>query len=173
MVREPSFSKKIPQGDTMERHVCDSCGWIHYENPKIVVGSVATWDGKILLCKRSIEPRAGFWTLPAGFLEQFESTEAGAKREAYEEARAVLTIRQLLAVYNIVRISQVQIIYRADLVSADVAPGDESLEVKLFDWADIPWPELAFPSVHWALAHFDEIKDLDAFAPFAQSDQQD
>lgn len=173
MVREPSFSKKIPDGDTHARHVCDSCGWIDYENPKIVVGSVATWEGKVLLCKRSIEPRAGFWTLPAGYLERHEATEAGAKREAYEEARALLTIRQLLAVYNIVRISQVQIIYRADLERPDVAPGEESLEVGLFSWSDIPWPELAFPSVHWALAHYHEIKDVQAFAPFTRSDEED
>jgi len=166
MDSKPSFSEKIPHGDTLARKICDSCGWIHYENPKIVVGSVATWGDKILLCKRAIEPRLGFWTLPAGYLELNESTEAGARREAQEEACADIEIEQLLAIYNIVRISQVQLMYRAKLKAPEIAAGAESLEAGLFDWADIPWSELAFPSVHWALTHFDRVKGMHGFVPF-------
>jgi ADP-ribose pyrophosphatase YjhB (NUDIX family) len=114
--RDFSFSKRIPQDDTRERLVCDTCGWINYTNPKIVVGSVVSHEGRILLCRRAIEPRRGFWTIPAGYLEEKETTEAGAMREAQEEACAEIAIDQLLAVYNIPRISQVQLIYRATLV---------------------------------------------------------
>lgn len=167
----PAFSQKIPHGDTHSRQVCDSCGWIHYENPKIVVGSVVTFEDKILLCKRAIEPRHGFWTLPAGYLEQNETTEDGARREAYEEACADISIKNLLAVYNIPHISQVQIMYRAVLTSKKIAPGIESLEVGLFDWTDIPWEDLAFPSVHWALKHFDQIRDQSVFPPFTNPDR--
>ena len=144
----------IPEGDNRERMVCPDCGFINYENPKIVVGSVCLWEGRILLCRRAINPRRGFWTLPAGYLELHESTPAGAIREAWEEAQAKITIDGLLAVYDIPRISQVQIMYRARLVTPDVAAGPESLEVKLFAWEEIPWDELAFPSVRWALNHY-------------------
>lgn len=155
--------RKVPEGDNRERLVCDECGYILYDNPKIVVGSVAVWQGRILLCRRAIEPRRGYWTLPAGFLELNETTVEGAKREAWEEARARLEIGPLIAVYNIARISQVQLIYRARLLSPDVEPGPESEEVALFDWADIPRDEIAFPSVHWALGHYREIGEADEF----------
>ena len=137
--------RRIPDGDDRERLVCPDCGFISYENPKVVVGSVALWDGRILLCRRAIPPREGYWTLPAGYLETGETTEAGAAREAWEEARAEIEIETLLAVYNIPRISQVQLIYRAALANPDVSPGPESHEVGLFDWADIPWDDIAFP----------------------------
>jgi ADP-ribose pyrophosphatase YjhB (NUDIX family) len=145
--------------------ICDDCGFISYENPKVVVGSVATWKDRILLCKRSINPRKGFWTLPAGFLELEESPLEGALREAREEACARLEIDQLLAVYSIPRISQIQLIYRARLVDANVAAGEETAEVGLFDWEDIPWEEIAFPSVRWALGHFHDVRHLESFAP--------
>ena len=156
--------RSIPDGDSRERPVCPDCGFISYDNPKVVVGSVAVWEEKILLCRRAIPPRTGLWTLPAGYLELNETTEAGAAREAWEEARARIAIDGLLAVYNIPRISQVQLIYRARLESADVAPGEESLEVGLFEWDGIPWSEIAFPSVNWALGHYRESagKALDA-----------
>jgi ADP-ribose pyrophosphatase YjhB (NUDIX family) len=144
----------IPDGDNRERMVCPDCGFINYENPKIVVGSVCLWEERILLCRRAINPRRGFWTLPAGYLELHESTPAGAIREAWEEAQAKITIDGLLAIYDIPRISQVQIMYRARLVAPDFAAGPESLEVKLFAWEEIPWDELAFPSVRWALEHY-------------------
>ncbi|HUK59604.1 MAG TPA: NUDIX hydrolase [Stellaceae bacterium] len=146
----------IPDGDTRERKVCPDCGFIAYENPKIVVGSVARWGERILLCRRAIDPRAGYWTLPAGYLELNEGTAHGAVREAWEEARADIAIEGLLAVYDIPRISQVQLIYRAQLVSPAIEAGPESLEVRLFEWQEIPWSDLAFPSVAWALNHYHE-----------------
>jgi ADP-ribose pyrophosphatase YjhB (NUDIX family) len=152
------FARAIPEGDDRERLVCVECGFVLYDNPKIVVGSVARWDDKILLCRRAINPRRGFWTLPAGYLELNESTRAGAEREAWEEARAKLAIETLLAIYDIPRISQVQLIYRARLIDESVAAGPESLEVGLFGWDDIPWDELAFPSVRWALGHEKEVQ---------------
>ena len=159
------FVRKIPPGDDRQRLVCTDCGFIHYENPKVVVGAVATWDERILLCRRAIHPRKGYWTLPAGFLELHESAIDGAKREAWEEARAELEIRQLLAVYSIPRISQIQLIYLAGLVSPAVEAGPETAELDLFRWDDIPWGDMAFPSVHWALGHFAEVRGQAAFAP--------
>lgn len=160
-----AFVRKVPEGDDRERLVCPDCGFVNYENPKIVVGSVAVWEDKVLLGRRSIHPRRGFWTLPAGYLEQHESAADGALREAWEETRARIEIDQLLAVYSIPRISQVQLIYRARLLSPDVSPGEESLEVGLFDWDRVPWDELAFPSVGWALNHHREVAGEAVFAP--------
>lgn len=162
-----NFEKRTPEGDDRQRLVCRDCGFIDYQNPKIVVGSVALWQERILLCRRAIEPRRGYWTLPAGYLEQQEAASDGAKREAWEEARADIEIEQLLAVYSIPRISQVQLIYRARLQRPEVAPGPESEEVGLFHWREIPWAEIAFPSVHWALHHYDQVKGQQGFAPFA------
>jgi ADP-ribose pyrophosphatase YjhB (NUDIX family) len=157
--------RAVPEGDDRERLICPDCGFIQYENPKIVVGSVATWQDRILLCRRAINPRVGFWTLPAGYMELNETTADGAKREAWEEARARIEIGALLAVYNIPRLSQVQIFYRARLLSDAVEAGPESREVALFAWDDIPWDDLAFPSVRWALTHHREIGDARDFAP--------
>jgi ADP-ribose pyrophosphatase YjhB (NUDIX family) len=156
-IRGPSV-KAIPEGDDRERMICADCGYVLYDNPKIVVGSVARWGERILLCRRAIHPRRGYWTLPAGYLELNESTSAGAEREAWEDARAKLAIEGLLAIYDIPRISQVQLIYRARLVDESVAAGPESLEVGLFEWDDIPWGDLAFPSVRWALHHEQEAR---------------
>ena len=165
-----SFERKVPPGDTHERLVCNDCGFILYENPKLVVGSVCEWSGRILLCRRSIEPRSGYWTIPAGFMEQGETTTQGAEREAWEEARAKIEIDSLLGIYNIPRISQVQLLYRARLLSPDVAVGEETSEVRLFEWDDIPWDELAFPSVSWVLQCFDSVRGQEGFAPFAKDD---
>jgi ADP-ribose pyrophosphatase YjhB (NUDIX family) len=154
-LRGPSL-RAIPDGDTRERMVCPDCGFIAYENPKIVVGSVVSFGERILMCRRAIDPRRGYWTLPAGYLELNEATTAGAMREAWEEAQARIVIDGLLAVYDIPRISQVQLIYRAHLAAPDFAAGPESLEVRLFAWDEIPWQDLAFPSVHWALDHYRE-----------------
>src|SRR3984885_9996719 len=145
--------RAIPEGDDRERLAWTECWFVLYDNPKIVVGSVARWGGKILMCRRAIDPRRGFWTLPAGYLELNESTRAGAEREAWEEARAKIAIESLLAVYDITRLSQVQLIYRARLVDPAVSAGPESLEVALFGWDQIPWDDIAFPSVRWALGH--------------------
>lgn len=155
--RGPSV-RSIPEGDNRERMVCAECGYILYDNPKIVVGSVARWGDSILLVRRAIEPRYGFWTLPAGYLELNESASAGAEREAWEEARARIEIEGLLAIYDIPRISQVQLIYRARLLDEAVSAGSESLEVGLFRWEEIPWSELAFPSNRWALQHDREVR---------------
>ena len=150
--RGPSL-RGIPAGDNRERMICAECGFVLYDNPKIVVGSVARWGDRILMCRRAINPRRGFWTLPAGYLELNESTSAGAEREAWEEARARIQIDGLLAIYDIPRISQVQLIYRARLAEETIAAGPESLEVGLFHWDEIPWDDIAFPSVRWALHH--------------------
>ena len=161
----PRFERRVPQGDTTERYVCGDCGHIYYSNPKIVVGSVVAHEGRILLCRRAIEPRKGFWTLPAGYLEDHETPEDGARREAREEAQCDIVLDALLAVYSIPRISQVQLMYRAQLATPAFAAGAESLEVRLFSWEDIPWADLAFPSVTWALNHYRETKDRAVFVP--------
>ena len=157
--------RAIPDGDDRERLTCPDCGFIDYENPKIVTGSVVSVGEQILLCRRAIEPRRGFWTLPAGFLELHETPEKGAMREAWEEARAKIAINALLGVYSVPRISQVQLMYRATLAEPGFSAGPESLEVQLFDWDDIPWSELAFPSVRWALDEFRAQLGRDVFAP--------
>src|ERR1700748_443371 len=150
--RGPSV-RGIPEGGNRERMICAECGYILYDNPKIVVGSVARWGERSLLGGRSIEPRYGYWTLPAGYLDLNEAASAGAEREAWEEARARIEIEGLLAIYDIPRISQVQLIYRARPLHHAIQAGFESLEVKLFRWEEIPWNELAFPSIGWALQH--------------------
>ncbi len=154
-----SFVRAVPEGDNQARLVCAACGYVQYDNPKVVVGAVCSWEDRILLCRRAINPRRGFWTLPAGYLELQETTADGALREAWEEARARIDIEGVLAVYSITRLSQVQVIYRARLVSPDVSAGPESAEVRLFRWDEIPWNEIAFPSVRWALAHYREALD--------------
>ena len=154
---------KIPQGDDRQRLVCEDCNYIIYDNPKVVVGSIALRDNKVLLCKRAIEPRLGYWSFPGGFLEMQEGPIEGAKREAWEEARAQLEIDTLLAIYNIDRLSQIQLIYRAKVINEDTAPGLESEEIRYFAWDEIPWRELAFPTVKWALNHYHETKNEQAF----------
>lgn len=148
-----SFVRRVPEGDTRERMVCADCGHIAYENPKIVVGSVIVFDGRVLMCRRAIEPRRGYWTLPAGFLELGETPEEGAAREAMEEAEAAIKIDGILGIFSVARISQVQVIFRAGFRDGRPAfrPGPESLDVRLFAPPEIPWGEIAFPSVHWAL----------------------
>lgn len=163
---ENRFLKQVPDGDSRERLVCGDCGWIHYDNPKIIVGAVCTWEDKLLLCKRAIEPRVGYWTMPAGFMEEGETAEEGAAREAYEEACADIEVGKLLAVYSVPRISQVHLIYRATLKHPGFQPGPESTDVKLVTWDEVPWNDLAFPSVHWALEHFRSVEGKEDFSPF-------
>jgi ADP-ribose pyrophosphatase YjhB (NUDIX family) len=157
--------RAIPEGDDRERLTCPDCGYIEYENPKLVAGAVVSVDGRILLCRRAIEPRTGFWTIPAGYMELNETPDEGAKREAWEEATAKIAIDALLAVYSVPRISQVQMIYRATLAEPGFSAGPESQEVALFDWDDIPWDELAFPSVRWALDEYKARIGQSGFAP--------
>jgi ADP-ribose pyrophosphatase YjhB (NUDIX family) len=150
----PEFVRRIPEGDNRERLVCAPCGYVVYDNPKVVIGSVVVAGGEVLLCRRAIEPRRGFWTLPAGYLELDETLEEGAAREAMEEAQAAIAIDGILAVFSIARIGQVQVIFRARFAGQGLprfAAGPESLEVALYAWDAIPWDEIAFPSVRWAL----------------------
>ena len=162
-----NFERKVPDGDTHERDVCASCGFIHYVNPKIVTGSIVRYRNKMLFCRRAIEPRIGYWTLPAGFMEVGETTEEAARREAMEEANAAIVIDRLLAVYTIPRIAQVQIMYLAHLDEEVFSAGPESLEVMLASWEEVPWAELAFPSVRWALEQYRSVEGIDSFAPFS------
>ncbi len=162
----PEFTKRDVGGDSLKRSVCDRCGFIDYQNPKVIVGSAIRHKNRILMCKRAIEPRIGYWTLPAGFLELHETAEEGAMREAQEEACAEIEIERLLAVYSVTHISQVQLIYKAHLVRPEIAPGPESQEVALMEWDEIPWTELAFPSVFWTLNYLREVWDTDDFTPF-------
>lgn len=160
--------RRTPEGDNRERLVCDECGFINYVNPRVVVGAVCTWEDKFLLCKRDIEPRRGYWTIPAGFMELRETMMEGAMREAREEADAEIEIDALLGVYSIPRISQIQMIYRARLLSPDVSAAEETQEVGFYSWDEIPWSDLAFPTVHWALNHWREVEGQTNFAAFTE-----
>lgn len=139
--------QKKPEGDTHLRYVCTSCETIHYQNPNIVTGCIPEWQGKILLCKRAIEPRHGLWTLPAGFMENNETTAQAAIRETMEEARARVKITDLYTMFNLPHVNQVYIIFRAQMSSPDYGPGEESMEVELFDLDELPWDEMAFAVV--------------------------
>ena len=146
--------QRIPSGDNLPRAVCDQCDSIHYENPRLIVGCIPEWEDKILLCKRAIEPRIGMWTVPAGFMENGETTAAGALRETLEEANARVDIVAPYALYNIPHINQVYLLFRAKLLDLDFSPGLESLEVELFTADDVPWRELAFATVRNTLTHY-------------------
>ncbi|MEB0076996.1 NUDIX hydrolase [Pseudomonas sp. CCI3.2] len=154
--------QRIPEGDSRLRFVCETCQTIHYQNPNIVAGAVAVWGTQVLLCRRAIEPRLGFWTLPAGFMENGETVEDAARRETVEEACATLRNMTLYTLVDVPHISQVHVFYRADLVSLDFAAGVESLEVRLFEEHEIPWSELAFQTVRRTLEYFyaDRIKQV-------------
>lgn len=145
---------RVPAGDSLPRHVCDACGAIHYRNPRLVVGTLPAWEGRILLCRRAIEPRRGCWTLPAGFMENQESVAEAAERETREEACARVELNAMYTMISVPHINQVHVIYRARLLDLDFAPGEESLEVALFDEADIPWDEIAFRTVAMTLRHY-------------------
>ncbi|MGG5818169.1 NUDIX domain-containing protein [Falsiroseomonas sp. HW251] len=155
-VATTNFVRRVPEGEDRERLTCADCGFVAYENPKVVAGSVVEVDGRILLCRRAIEPRHGFWTIPAGYMELGETVEEAARREAREEACADIALDGMLAMYSIARIGQVQVMFRARLATPGFAAGPESLEVRLFAWDEIPWDLLAFPSVHWVLRHWKE-----------------
>lgn len=158
--------ERVPDGDDRLRLVCGDCGFVNYVNPRIIVAAVPVWDGKVLLARRAIEPRRNFWTVPAGFLEVGETIEAGAVRETWEEARARIVADGLLGIYNIAVIGQVYVVYRGRMLSAEHAPGPESLETALFAFDDVPWSDLAFPSVGWALRDYRKVEGQTSFAPF-------
>ncbi len=142
---------RTPEGDHLPRYVCISCNLIHYQNPKVVAGCIPEWGDKLLLCRRAIEPRRGYWTLPAGFMENRETTAQAAARESMEEANASLENMSLYALFNLPHISQVYIMFRGELRDGKASPGQESLEVALFAEEEIPWDELAFPVIHETL----------------------
>lgn len=145
---------KIPPGDNLPRYVCDQCNTIHYTNPRMVIGCIPEWEDKILLCKRAIEPRHGYWTLPAGFMENGESTMQAALRETLEEANARVELGDLFSMLSVPHVNQVHIFYRARLIDLDFGPGSESLEVALYDEAAIPWKELAFRTISTTLKYY-------------------
>ena len=145
---------RVPAGDDRQRHVCVGCGAVHYQNPKIVTGCLAVHEQRVLLCKRAIAPRAGLWTLPAGFLENGETTMEGAIRETLEEARARVAVHGLYTIFNLPHISQIYMFFRAQLADLDFSAGAESTDVRLFDEQEIPWDELAFPVIKDTLEHY-------------------
>jgi ADP-ribose pyrophosphatase YjhB (NUDIX family) len=154
---------RIPDGDTLPRHVCAACATIHYQNPKIVVGCLPALGNQVLLCLRAIEPRRGLWTLPAGFLENGETLSAGAVRETLEEANAHVAIGPLYTVISLPHISQIYMMFRAQLVDRDFGPGPESLDVRLFDEDEIPWEQLAFRTIGRTLRTYFLDRKLGAF----------
>ena len=149
-----STAYRVPADDNRERAVCTACGDIHYENPLNVVGTVPVWGDQVLLCRRAIEPRHGFWTLPAGFMELGETTAEGALRETDEEAGAQVALEGLFTVLNVVRAGQVHLFYRARMLDTRLAPGAETLEAQLFREQDIPWDQIAFRTVRQTLEHY-------------------
>ncbi|MEQ1816661.1 MAG: NUDIX hydrolase [Nitrosomonas sp.] len=153
----------IPDGDSLPRYVCTTCNIIHYQNPKMVVGCIPEWEDKILLCRRAIEPRLGWWTLPAGFMENNETLEQAAARETLEEANARVEIGNLYAIYSLPHISQVYLLFRARLLDLDFKPGIESLEVKLLSENEIPWEEMAFRVIHDPLMQYFKERKLGKF----------
>ena len=148
------LDERIPEGDDRPRHVCSNCDTIHYINPRVIVGCVVEYENKILLCKRAIEPRSGLWTLPAGFMENGETTLQGAARETWEEARAVVEDQQFYRLFDVPNISQVYMFYRARLVDGAFGVGPESVETELFTEDEIPWQEIAFPVVYHTLREY-------------------
>jgi ADP-ribose pyrophosphatase YjhB (NUDIX family) len=152
-----TVERVIPPGDDRPRYVCGACGTVHYQNPRVVVGCIPEWEGRILFCRRRIEPRAGKWTLPAGFLENGESVAAGAARETLEEACARVVELVPFALFNLTFVDQVYLMFRGRMVDPDAAAGAESLEVGLLSEADVPWDELAFPVIRETLKlYFDD-----------------
>ena len=148
------IAKRIPPGDSVPRFLCDACGSIHYQNPKMVVGCVPEWEGGILLCRRAIEPRYGYWTLPAGFMENGESTGQGAARETLEEAGARVALTAPFSIISVPYVNQVHIFFRARLLDLDFKAGEESLEVALFEESQVPWKDIAFRTVGLTLKHW-------------------
>ena len=139
--------RRVPPGDNLPRDVCPACGSVHYKNPKVIVGCIPEWEDRILLCRRAIEPRLGRWTCPAGFLELGETSAAGAAREAQEESLGQVEVGELFVVINVPYVSQVYLIHRARLLRPEFGPTPESSEVRLMGEAEIPWDEIAFPTI--------------------------
>jgi ADP-ribose pyrophosphatase YjhB (NUDIX family) len=160
--------KRVPPGDTLPRWVCDQCGEIHYQNPKLIVGTVPEHEGRILLCRRAIEPRYGYWTLPAGFMENDETTGQAALRETLEESGANVELGAPFTMISVPRVNQVHLYYRARVRDLDFKPGEETLEVSLFEEARIPWREIAFRTVGTTLRHWFADRTKGAFGFHAE-----
>jgi ADP-ribose pyrophosphatase YjhB (NUDIX family) len=154
---------RVPAGDNRERFVCEACGTIHYQNPKIVTGCLPIHQDRVLLCRRAIAPRSGLWTLPAGFLENGETSSQGAVRETFEEACANVAVEGLYTVFNLPHISQIYMFFRATLLDLDFRPGYESTDVRLFHEREVPWDELAFPVISETLRRFFEDRTTGLF----------
>ena len=152
---------RVPEHDNLPRHICEECRTVHYQNPRMIVGTLPVWEeSQILLCRRAIEPRHGFWTVPCGFMENGETAEQGALRETTEEANARVTVRRLHCMYSIPHINQVYLVFLAELDDVEFYPGPESLEVRLFREDEIPWDEIAFSSVRFSLErYFEGLRD--------------
>jgi ADP-ribose pyrophosphatase YjhB (NUDIX family) len=163
---------EIPEGDNRRRFICRECGAIHYKNPLVVCGTVPIWNDQVLLCRRAIEPRLGYWTLPAGFMENGESVPEGAARETQEESLAALKSPQLLTLLSVPAINQVHAMFWSELVSPDFGVTPESTEVALFSRAQIPWGELAFLTVKRTLEHFFECKDNGKYTVLVETIQR-
>lgn len=146
----------IPPGDNRERYCCDGCGTIHYQNPNLVLGTIPVWEERVLLCRRAIEPRYGYWTLPAGFMENGETTRDGAERETSEESGARIELGELFSMLDVPHVHQVHLFFRARMLGPELAPGPESLEARLFTEDEIPWDEIAFRTVERTLRWFFE-----------------
>ncbi len=142
-----SVEWRVLEGGDLPRYVCSACKTVHYQNPKVVVGCIPEWEGRILLCRRAIQPRHGMWTLPAGFMENDETTAEGAARETMEEASARVDVQELYALFNLPHVNQIYVMYRASLLDLNYGPGPESLEVGLYAEKDIPWERIAFPVI--------------------------
>jgi ADP-ribose pyrophosphatase YjhB (NUDIX family) len=149
-----AVTQQIPLNDNRKRHVCTACGEVHYQNPKLIVGCIPEWQDKILLCRRAIEPRYGLWTLPAGFMENSETTPEAAARETLEEANAQVEIGELYSMYNLPYINQVHLLFRAKLLDLGFSAGVESLDVQLFNEQEIPWDNIAFRPVKFTLQYY-------------------
>jgi ADP-ribose pyrophosphatase YjhB (NUDIX family) len=161
-------AKRIPPGDSVPRWVCDACGEIHYQNPKLVVGTIPEWDGRLLLCRRAIEPRYGYWTLPAGFMENDETAGQAGLRETLEEAGARIELGAPFSLLSVPYVNQVHLFYRARLLDLEFRPGEESLEVALYEEAQVPWKEIAFRTVGLTLRHWFADRRAGAFGFHAE-----
>ena len=149
-----ALARRVPPGDSLPRDVCDACGVVHYQNPKLVLGAIPEWQGRLLLCRRAIEPRYGYWTLPAGFMENGESTGEATLRETLEEAGARIELLAAFSMISVPYVNQVHLFYRARLLDLEFKPGVESLEVALFEEARVPWKDIAFRTVGLTLKHW-------------------
>lgn len=159
-------TRRVPAGDNRERFVCDACDTVHYHNPRVITGCIAEWEGKVLMCRRGIRPRYGYWTLPAGFLELGETVQAGAIRETHEESRARVEVDALFTTFSLIHVGQIYMLFRGRLVEPRFEATEESLEVGLFSANEIPWEQLAFPVVRETLSLYFRDREKGTFGTY-------